>query len=116
MIDIQIVDYSVVIAFWLAFVRISAIIFQYPIFDNGAVPNTLKVVTTVLITFTFFPTIQDEILKDITYIGVDSFWVLTIFNMLIGLIIGFFVKIIMTTYVSAGGLISQQIGFGALPV
>ncbi|MCK5882155.1 MAG: flagellar biosynthetic protein FliR [Bacteriovoracaceae bacterium] len=114
MIDIQLIDYSVFVAFWLAFVRISAILFQYPIFDNAAVPSTLKMVTTVLITYTFFPTIQVEILKDINYIGVDHFWVLTIFNALIGLIIGFFVKIIMTTYVSAGGLISQQIGFGAL--
>ncbi len=114
MINIQLVDYSVFIAFWLAFIRVSTIIFQYPIFDNAAVPNILKVITTVLITFTFFPSIQPEILKDIQYAGVDSFWILTIFNAIVGLVIGFFVKIIMTTYVSAGSLISQQIGFGAL--
>lgn len=114
MIDIQITDYSVIIAFWLVFARLSTIIMMYPLFDNAVIPGVLKILTSVLISYAFFPFVQAEVMKDIAYVGVDNFWILTIFNVVIGLIIGFLVQIIMNIYIGAGSMISQQIGFGAL--
>ena len=51
---------------------------------------------------------------DINYVGVDSFWYLTIFNTVVGLVIGFLVKSIMAIFISTGAIITQQIGFNAL--
>ena len=114
MINVQITDYTALIAFWLGFVRLSAIIFQLPIFDNTGIPNVVKVLSTLIITFAFFPQISPQIMTDINYVGVDSFWVLTVFNMIVGLLIGLIVKSIMQIFISAGAVISQQMGFVAL--
>ncbi|MBL6988396.1 MAG: flagellar biosynthetic protein FliR [Bacteriovoracaceae bacterium] len=114
MINIQIVDYPVLIAFWLAFTRLSAIIIQLPLFSNVSVPQVAKVLTVVVITYAFFDYISPHILKDIQFLGVDNFWALTLFNAIVGLIIGYFVKIIMFIFTSSGTVISQQMGFGAL--
>ena len=114
MLNIQITDMTVIVAFWLAFSRWLAVIFQLPLFENVAIPVMVKVLTTLMITFAFFPLIQDQIMMDIKYVGVDSFWYLTIFETIIGLAIGFFVKSIMSIFVSAGAIITQQIGFNAL--
>lgn len=51
---------------------------------------------------------------DINYVGPESFWYLTIFNTLVGLVIGFFVKSLMSIFVSTGALMTQQIGLNAL--
>lgn len=114
MLNIQITDMSTIVAFWLAFTRWLAVIFQLPIFDNIAIPAVVKVLTTLMITIAFFPIIQDQILMDIKYVGENSFWYLTIFNTVIGLAIGFFVKSIMGIFISSGALITQQVGLNAL--
>jgi flagellar biosynthetic protein FliR len=114
MLNIQITDMTVIVAFWLAFSRWLAVLFQLPLFDNVAIPVMVKVLTTLMITFAFFPLVQDQIMLDIKYVGVDSFWYLTIFETVIGLAIGFFVKSIMSIFTSAGAIITQQVGFNAL--
>jgi flagellar biosynthetic protein FliR len=114
MLNIQITDMTVIVSFWLAFTRWLAVLFQLPLFDNVAIPVMVKVLATLMITFAFFPLVQDQIMLDIKYVGVDSFWYLTIFETIIGLAIGFFVKSIMSIFVSTGAIITQQIGFNAL--
>ncbi|MBC7540291.1 MAG: flagellar biosynthetic protein FliR [Bacteriovorax sp.] len=114
MLNIQITDMTVIVAFWLAFSRWFAVMFQLPLFDNVAIPIIVKVLTALMITFAFFPMVQAQIMMDIKYVGVDSFWYLTIFETIIGLAIGFFVKSIMSIFVSAGAIITQQVGFNAL--
>ncbi len=114
MLNIQITDMTIIVAFWLAFSRWTAVMFQLPLFDNVAIPAIVKVLASLVITFAFFPMIQNQLLLDIKNVGVDSFWYLTIFNTLIGLVIGFFVKSIMSIFVSAGAVITQQVGFNAL--
>lgn len=114
MLNIQITDMTVIVAFWLAFSRWLAVMFQLPLFDNVAIPVMVKVLTTLMITFAFFPLIESQIMMDIKYVGVENFWYLTIFETIIGLGIGFFVKSIMSIFVSAGAIITQQIGFNAL--
>ena len=114
MLTIQITDMTMITAFWLAFSRWLAIIFQLPLFENVAIPVVVKVLTTLLLTFAFFPMVQDQLIMDINYVGEESFWFLTIFNTLVGLIIGFFVKSLMSIFVSTGALMTQQIGLNAL--
>lgn len=114
MLNIQITDMTMITAFWLAFTRWMAIIFQLPLFESVAIPVVVKVLTTLLLTFAFFPLIQDQLIMDINYVGQDSFWYLTIFNSIVGLVIGFFVKSIMSIFISTGALITQQIGLNAL--
>ena len=114
MLSIQITDMTIIVAFWLAFTRWFAVIMQLPLFDNVSIPAIVKVLTTLLLTFAFFPLVQKELIKDINYIGSNSFWYLTAFNTLIGLLIGYFVKSIMSIFISSGALITQQMGFNAL--
>lgn len=114
MLNLQITDMSMIVAFWLAFSRWLAVMFQLPLFDNVAIPSMVKVLATLVVTFAFFPMIQNQLLLDIRYVGVESFWYLTIFNTLVGLVIGFFVKSIMSIFISAGAIITQQVGFNAL--
>jgi flagellar biosynthetic protein FliR len=114
MLNIQITDMSTIVAFWLAFTRWLAVIFQLPIFENVSIPVVVKVLATLMITLAFFPLIQNQIMLDIKYVGENSFWYLTIFNTLVGLVIGFFVKSIMGIFISSGALITQQIGLNAL--
>lgn len=114
MLNIQITDMTMITAFWLAFTRWLAIIFQLPLFENVSIPVVVKVLTTLMLTFAFFPLIQDQIILDIKHVGPESFWYLTIFNTIVGLVIGFFVKAIMSIFISTGAIITQQIGMNAL--
>ncbi|WP_127718023.1 flagellar biosynthetic protein FliR [Halobacteriovorax sp. HLS] len=114
MINIQVVDQYSVIAFWLCFTRFIAVNFQLPIFDNTSVPTIVKVLATLVMTYAFFPFLEQQLLKDVYHYGIDAFWFLTIFNTIVGLLVGFFVKVIMNIYTAAGSIITQQIGFGAI--
>lgn len=114
MINVQITDYTVLIAFWLCFTRWLAIIIQLPLFEQNAIPMLVKILGTLVITYAFFPYLQGEIIKDIAYVGVDNFWMLTIFNALVGILIGFLVKMIMQVFIGGGAIITQQIGFAML--
>lgn len=114
MLNIQITDMTTIVAFWLAFSRWLAVIFQLPLFENVSIPVVVKILTTLLITFAFFPLIENQLLLDIKYVGPESFWYLTFFNTLVGLVIGFFVRSIMNIFIASGAIITQQIGMNAL--
>ncbi len=115
MITITLVDQMRLVAFWLCFTRWVTIIFQLPHFDRVGIPSIVKILTSFFIAFAFFPTLEPAIMKDIQFVGSENyFWVLTIYQALVGLVIGYLVKAIMTLYTSAGSIISQQMGFGAV--
>jgi len=114
MIDVSIVDYPTLIAFWLTFTRWLAILFQIPLFDNTGVPTIVKVLMSLLVAYAFFPVVETMMVKEVMGYGVDNFWGLTAFNTIVGLLIGFLVKSIMTLFISAGSLMTQQIGFSSL--
>ncbi len=111
---IQITDIVPLIAFWLIFTRLLAINFQLPIYDNLPIPMIVKILATLVMSFCFFPYVQGEVTKDILHMGKDQFWALTIIYTLIGLVIGYLVKSIMGIFLSAGSIITQQIGFAAI--
>jgi flagellar biosynthetic protein FliR len=112
--NIQIHDHNVLVAFWLVFTRWLAIMMQLPLFDNVAVPMLVKILTTLLLSYAFFPMVEAGMVRDVVLAGDMAFWTLTIFNTVVGLVIGFFVKAIMSTFVAAGAIITQQVGFAAV--
>lgn len=112
--SIQITDIVPIIAFWLIFSRLLAVNFQLPIYDNLPIPMLLKILSTLVMTMCFYPSLEAEVIKDIVYIGKDNFWFLTIAYTGIGLVIGFLVKSIMGTFIACGSIITQQVGFGAV--
>jgi flagellar biosynthetic protein FliR len=114
MINLEIIDITIIIAFWLAFVRFSAILSQTPIFDNTGIPVIIKTLVCLVLVYSVFPIIRPEIIQDMSYVGDNHFWSLTVFNMIVGLSIGYLVKSIMYIYLSAGTIITQQMGFSAL--
>ncbi len=58
MINVSVVDYAVLIAFWLSFSRWAAILVQLPLFDNTSVPNLVKVLMSLVISYAFFPVVK----------------------------------------------------------
>ena len=89
-------------------------IIQLPIFDNNSIPSLVKVLFSLILSFAFFPLVKAEVYKDMVYMGVDSFWILTIFYAVVSLLIGYLVKCLMELFTASGSVITQQIGFGAV--
>ena len=102
------------LAFWLSFSRWMAVLFQLPLFDNVSVPGVVKILTSFMISYAFFPHIEGTLIAEIKMVGVDNIWLLMAFHTCTGLIIGFLVKSIMTLFVSTGSILTQQIGFASV--
>jgi flagellar biosynthesis protein FliR len=107
-------DQTVFLAFWLGFSRWVAVLFQLPLLDNQSVPMVVKVLTSFLISYAFFPHVQGTLVAEIQTVGVENIWLLMMFHTCTGLIIGFLVKIIMSLFVATGSLLTQQIGFASV--
>ena len=114
MMSLTISDQHLFLAFWLAFARWSAVLFQLPLFDNLSVPNIIKVLSSFVMTWAFFDITKAPILLDIKVFGVDHIWYLTTIHAASGLLIGFLVKSIMALFVASGTLITQQVGFASV--
>ena len=112
--NVTISDQVAFLAFWLSFARWSAVLMQLPLFDNVAVPNVVKVLTSFLISFAFFPELRGTLVAEINMVGVDNIWLLMMFHTTTGLIIGFLVKCIMSLFVATGNILTQQIGFASV--
>lgn len=112
--NVTIADQAVFLAFWLSFSRWSAVLIQLPLFDNTAVPNLLKVLTSFIISFAFFPELRGTLIAEINMVGPQNAWLLVTFHTTTGLIIGFLVKSIMGLFVASGSLLTQQIGFASV--
>ncbi len=114
MISFQIVDLELLIAFWLCFIRWSTVLLQMPIFDDVSVPVVVKVLFSLIISYCFFENVQNPVLADIQQYGLNNLVFLTIGEAIIGLAIGFLANSFLTIFHSAGTLMAQQIGFGAV--
>ncbi|MBF0314030.1 MAG: flagellar biosynthetic protein FliR [Oligoflexia bacterium] len=113
MINVEITDLTLLIAFWLSFTRWVTTLYQLPFFDNVIIPDIVKILFSVVITYAFFPFVKETIYRDMAFVGQEHFWVLTIAYTLMGLMIGFLIKSIMNAYIMAGTLITQNIGLSA---
>lgn len=114
MIDISIVDPNELLAFWLCFAKWMVAMMLLPIFDEVAIPSTVKGLVSLVVSYALFPFVKSFIIQDILLVGASNFWLLTIYYVITGLLVGFLVKIILSIHLSAGAIISQQIGFGGV--
>jgi flagellar biosynthetic protein FliR len=112
--NINITDQYLFLAFWLSFTRWFAVLMQLPIFDNLAVPNILKILCSFVISWAFFDMNKIYLLNDLKFYGLDSLWYLTAVHGMVGLFIGFMVKSMMTLFVAAGNIVTQQVGFASV--
>lgn len=112
--NLTVADQQVFLAFWMCFSRWIAVLFQLPILDNVAVPMLVKVLTSFLIAFAFFPGVQGTLVAEVNAVGMDNIWLLMMFHTTTGLIIGFLVKVIMSLFVATGALLTQQVGFASV--
>lgn len=112
MITIQLVDQTLMIAYWLCFTRCLASFINIPILDEAAIPGVIKVLCALVFSYAIFPTVQEFIFKDIQHYGIDSFWLLTAYYTISGLVLSYLVKLLSLAFVSSGTLIAQQIGLG----
>ncbi len=114
MINVLLTDQLAFLAFWVSFSRWSAVLFQLPLFDNASVPTLVKVLTSFLVSFSFFPQLRGTLLAEVQAVGVENVWILVMYHTCAGLIIGFLVKIIMSLFVATGSILTQQIGFASV--
>jgi flagellar biosynthetic protein FliR len=112
--NISILDQQVFLAFWMGFSRWIAVLFQLPLFDNVSVPMVVKILTSFLIAFAFFPETQGTLIAEVQMVGVDNIWLLMMFHTTTGLIIGFLVKCIMSLFVATGNILTQQVGYASV--
>lgn len=112
MISIQIIDQIQLFAFWLCFTRIIACFINFPLFEESAIPLIVKILTAFVLSYALFPLVKPSIMKDISTYGETSFWTLTIYYTISGLVISYIVKIISNVVLSAGTVMSQQMGLG----
>lgn len=111
MINVTVLDPQLLTAFWLCFSRWLAALILIPLLNESAIPIMIKVLSAIVLTYAFFPGTSSSVIQDIEMVGLGHFWILTFFYTLTGLAIGFTVQIIMHAFMSAGSLISNQIGF-----
>ncbi len=114
MMSVSLTDQVTFIAFWISFARWSSVLFQFPLFDNVAVPNVVKVLASFLISYAFFPEVRGTLVAEIQNVGLQNIWILMMFHTCTGLIIGFLVKCIMSLFVATGSILTQQIGFASV--
>jgi len=114
MMSATLIDQAAFAAFWLGFSRWMAVLMQLPLFDNMAIPSIIKVLTSFLIAWAFHPIVFPAIRAEIAAVGVDNLWLLTMVHVMCGLVIGFFVKSLMSLFAAAGTILTQQIGFASV--
>lgn len=92
----------------LIFIRIASMIYLVPVFGAAGVPNRVKIGFSAVLAILLATIIPYEPLPYTSILGYSS---LVIKEVLVGLLIGFFMNICMTILAFAGQLIDMEIGF-----
>jgi flagellar biosynthetic protein FliR len=111
---LQIQDHIAFLAFWIGFSRWAGLLFQLPLFDQMAIPTTIKVLAAFVIHYAFYPLTEATLKAELLAVGKDHFGLLVMAHTSIGLMMGFMVKSIMGLFTAAGSIITQQIGFSSV--
>jgi len=98
------------LAFFLAFLRIVAMILVVPVFGSRAVPTQIKIFLSLFLTITMIPGIKNQTLA--ADIGVTSLFLFSMREVFVGLFLGFTTKFIFEGFQFAGRLIGNQMGLG----
>ena len=96
-------------SFVLILIRISIVLFMFPILGSGIWPNLLKAGLALMISIVLFPVVQpDPTLFPETILGGAR---LILSELVLGLVIGLTVRLFFTAVQLAGQLVGFQMGF-----
>ncbi|MGL1894685.1 MAG: flagellar biosynthetic protein FliR [Spirochaetaceae bacterium] len=98
--------------YFLIFARVIALFMTSPILSNGTVPGVVRNALALMITITIFPFASEYIIPTD---GISLIFVI-IGEVILGVITGFFITIIFSTFQLAGQMFAVQMGFGASQV
>jgi flagellar biosynthetic protein FliR len=112
MITISVIDQIQLFAFWLCFTRVIACFINFPVFEEVTIPMVVKILTALVVSYAIFPIVKFPIIKDISAYGETSYTLLTVYYAISGLVISYIVKIVSSVVLSAGTVMSQQMGLG----
>lgn len=107
------ISIDVIILITLYFCRISALLFTLPIFSDTPVPNQVRVLLACALTLFLFSSFPENQLTRIGNIN-DNFNLiaLVISEIIIGVSLGFIVKITFASITMAASFVGYQMGFG----
>lgn len=101
-------------AFFLVFLRVSALMITIPVLGDASVPVRVKAGLSLLMAILLFPVVQDDIPKPA--FDIFSLVLRIIGEVLIGIVIGFTARLIFAGIQLAGQLIGFQMGFAIVSV
>lgn len=107
--------YNQLVAFLFIFLRISGIFIITPFFSNNAINVKLRLAITFFTAYILYPVIPKN-MEIISNISVYNFFYFSIKEVLIGLIIGYFVLMVFSAIQSAAEIYSMDMGFGMLNI
>ncbi len=111
MINISVTDSEKIFVFFFIFLRILGIFMQMPLMDQEGIPARLKILCTIVVSFSFYTTLESEIREDMAFIANEyQIWILSSFYLLSGLLIGLVLKSILAIFLGSGAIITQQVG------
>ncbi|BDU50121.1 flagellar biosynthetic protein FliR [Haliovirga abyssi] len=107
--------YNNVIFFLLIFLRLSGILFFTPVYSSNSINRRVKIGFLILIAFLIYPVVPKDIsiLRNLTFFNLI---LISIKEVLIGAIIGFFVLLIFSTVQTASQIYSMDMGFGMVNI
>jgi flagellar biosynthetic protein FliR len=112
--NISVTNLPNLLAFWLCFCKWSSFLSFAPLIDQIQIPVLVKALFFFLISYALYPFVSSYIVNDVNYMGTDNIFLLTVFYVVNGFVLGFLLKSIMFIFSSAGSLITQQIGFSSI--
>jgi flagellar biosynthetic protein FliR len=98
------------IGFFLAMLRISALVVVAPVLGSQTVPAKVKVFLSLFLTVMILPAVKTE--PGIASLSILSLFPLAIKEVVLGLFLGFVAKFMFEGFHFAGHLISTQMGLG----
>ncbi len=98
------------IGFFLAFLRIAAVLTVAPVIGSASVPAQVKIFLGLLLTVAVLPILRSS--QDLAQLSIMQMWPLAVKEVAVGLFIGFNAKFIFESFQFAGRLISTQMGLG----
>ena len=98
------------IAFFLALVRISALVSVVPILGSQTIPTRVKIFVSLFLTILILPMLKSQ--QEIESITLTMLLPLTLREVILGLFLGFNAKFLFESFQFAGRLISTQMGLG----
>lgn len=104
--------HQLIIQFWLPFIRVAALLMSMPLLGTALVPKRVKIFLSVGISIILFPLLANSEIALPDSISMFQLVLLTVQQMLIGLVIGLSVHVIFQAFIVAGEVSAMQMGLG----